>query len=317
MPIPQNPDPLLSVIGVSADVLPIPETTSTDPTKAGALTYAQGWPAITALPPSAGGLAPQREYFNAVNKLLSQHVFFQQSGCVYPWMGADEETGFPGLNYLKGSHVLGGDGEEYVALQPSGPDILVSDGYVGPVDPTGETGAEYWRAMNSGGTESGGVPIGSIVSFSGTFGGENYRYPIPLGASEPDVNWVICDGITTNGLTVPDLRGRMLMGASATHAPGSAGGSETHTHAIYSQVGSTTLSVTQMPSHSHAISPEVRTSSGPVTFSSSGGGGDMGFVAETLYAGGSQPHTHFLDVLTETASSLPPYYVFAYIMRVA
>ena len=161
------------------------------------------------------------------------------------------------------------------------------------------------------------MPIGGILPFSGTFGGEGNRFPIPLGSSEPLLSFCLCDGTTTNGLPVPDLRGRMILGASETYQAGSTGGSETHTHAIHSQVGSTTLSVEQMPSHNHQLYPEVRTSAGEVVFGRFEGGGDMGFINATHYTGGSQPHTHSLDVLTKTASSLPPYYVFAYIMRVA
>ena len=59
------------------------------------------------------------------------------------------------------------------------------------------------------------LPIGGIVAFSGTFGGEGNRFPIPLGAKQPDTNWVLCDGTETNGHPVPDLRGRMILGVRA------------------------------------------------------------------------------------------------------
>lgn len=126
MPIPSNPEFLESVIGASADVLPIPAQDYTDPTQNGALNYATGWPAITALPLEAGGKAPRREYFNALARLLSSHIFFQQSGSLYPWSAT--------LDYLSGAHVLGSDGKEYIAQKSSGPDVPDSSA----VDPVGD-----------------------------------------------------------------------------------------------------------------------------------------------------------------------------------
>ncbi len=35
---------------------------------------------------------------------------------------------------------------------------------------------------------------GTVVAFAGSFGGEGNRHPIPLGSSEPDTSWVLCDG---------------------------------------------------------------------------------------------------------------------------
>ncbi len=142
MPIPQIPDFLPQVLGQNADVFNIPMTSSTtDPAAAGALNYATGWPQITAIAPEAGGLAPEREYFNAVNKLFSQHLFFQQSGGVYPWNA--------GLNYLAGAHVLGSDGNEYIALTPSGPDVpaVGGSGVVGPVDPVNDTTGVWGKTV--------------------------------------------------------------------------------------------------------------------------------------------------------------------------
>ena len=133
MPIPSNPPYLLDVIGSQADVFSIPETT---PEGSGALSYTSGWPQIVATALSAGGLPPQREYFNAVNKLLSQHVFFLQSGGVYPWQAT--------LDYIAGCHVLGSDDVEYIALQSSGPDISA-----GAKDPVQEANRTYWVSLTS------------------------------------------------------------------------------------------------------------------------------------------------------------------------
>lgn len=128
------PPYLAGVIGAAADVLEIEETT---PSGSGALSYQSGWPAVTAMPLEAGGVAPQREYFNAVNKLLSQHTVFQQAGGLYPWDAA--------LDYLTNAHVQGSDGEEYIAVAPSGPDVpAAGGGFVGAQDPTADTANAYW-----------------------------------------------------------------------------------------------------------------------------------------------------------------------------
>ncbi len=137
MPIPSVPPFLPGVIGEAADVLNIVAET---PPGSGALSYKSGWPALTALPLEAGGVAPQREYFNAVNKLLSQHTLFQQAGGVYPWDAA--------LDYRANAIVQGSDGEAYMALRPSGPDTPSPDGTgtVGPVDPVGDESG-HWLAL--------------------------------------------------------------------------------------------------------------------------------------------------------------------------
>lgn len=112
MPIPSNPPFLSNVLGYAADVSVIPGTT---PSGSGAFSYQSAFPQITAIPLTAGGVAPMREDFNAVFKLLSQHVHFLQSGSLYPWSAS--------LDYLVGAHVLGSDGKEYIAQKNSGPDV--------------------------------------------------------------------------------------------------------------------------------------------------------------------------------------------------
>lgn len=137
-------------IAETGDISDIPVTT---PTGTGQLSFQSGFPFVTQVPLLAGGIAPSRMDFNAVMNLLSQHAFFAQSGGVYPWMGADGD--FPGLNYLTGWHAMGSDGQEYVALLPSGPDVPASGGgLVGPKDPTTE--ATYWR-------NAGAMPIDNLT----------------------------------------------------------------------------------------------------------------------------------------------------------
>lgn len=296
MPIPSNPPFLSNVLGYAADVNVIPGTT---PSGSGAFSYQSAFPQITAIPLTAGGVAPMREDFNAVFKLLSQHVHFLQSGSLYTWSNA--------LDYLKGAHILGSNGVEYIAQASSGPNVPD----VGAKNPVSDD-ETYWKAVNSG-NDAGAVPIGGILPFSGTFGGTGNRFPIPLGSSEPLLSFCLCDGTTTNGLPVPDLRGRMILGASDAHPAGSTGGSETHLHSLSGTVGDTTLSTSQMPSHTHSVPNQTGLNTNGTHIE----GWSWGNPVNTNSAGGSQPHTHDLAGASGEASSLPPYYALSYIMRIA
>lgn len=157
---------------------------------------------------------------------------------------------------------------------------------------------------------------GTVVAFAGSFGGEGNRHPIPLGSSEPDTSWVLCDGGSDGkGGTVPNLLGRMILGASDAHPAGSTGGSETHSHSLSGTVGETTLTVEQLATHSHA------TSLGASKQINWGNNGAIPYLEpgslSTGSIGGSQPHTHTLDGASGEASSLPPYYALSFIMRIA
>ena len=143
MPIPSKPPFLSNVLGYAADVNTIPATT---PSGSGAFSYKSAFPAVTAIPLTAGGVAPDREDFNAVFKLLSQHVHFLQSGSLYTWSSS--------LDYLKGAHILGSNGVEYIAQASSGPNVPD----VGAKNPVSDSGT-YWKAANSG--SDGGVLIGA------------------------------------------------------------------------------------------------------------------------------------------------------------
>ena len=159
------------------------------------------------------------------------------------------------------------------------------------------------------------VPVGGILPFSGTFGGEGNRFPIPLGEDAPDMHWCLCDGTTTNGLPVPDLRGRMIRGASDSVPAGSTGGSETHSHSLSGTVEGTTLTVEQMPLHRHSAATG-RDSSG-TTYIDGSGESPSWSTAAIGDTGGSQPHTHMLSGASGEASGLPPYYALAWIMRIS
>lgn len=134
MPIPSTPSIMPNVLGYAADTVQIPETT---PTGQGIPSFRDLFPFITQVAPDAGGVMVERAWMNALFNLLGQHTFFQQSGCVYPWQAT--------LNYISGSHVKGSDDVEYIALQPSGPDVSGT----GVKDPTQENNRAYWISLSS------------------------------------------------------------------------------------------------------------------------------------------------------------------------
>ena len=159
-------------------------------------------------------------------------------------------------------------------------------------------------------TVSAAIP-GTIVAFAGTFGGEGNRHPIPLGGSEPDTGWGLCDGGSDGkGGTVPDLRGRMIMGVSDAYKAGSTGGSANHSHSLSGTVGATTLTEAQMPSHTHTF--------GIGTYGSSAEAkGNTSSKQRTDATGGSQAHTHTLEGASDEVANIPPYYALSFIMRTA
>lgn len=148
-----------------------------------------------------------------------------------------------------------------------------------------------------------------------TFGGSDGRRAIMPGETEAREDWILCDGGSDGkGGTVPDLRGRMILGASDEHTAGSTGGSETHSHSISGTVGATTLSVEQLASHGHPYSapkPVQNAQSASARTECKSQSSTTGLV------GGSQSHTHSLSgVSSKAADSLPPYYAGHYVIRV-
>lgn len=148
-----------------------------------------------------------------------------------------------------------------------------------PLQPTSANlAASIATISGDSGSSSGGVPIGTIVIWSGT------SEDIPSG-------WALCDGQDGR----PDLRDKFVLGAGTTHTVGDSGGEET-----------CTLTVEEMPEHSHVFGmtadPKKVQESGSI------------FNASLIYnskddtaiskTGGSQPH-----------NNMPPYYALCYIIK--
>jgi hypothetical protein len=146
------------------------------------------------------------------------------------------------------------------------------------------------------------TPAGVIVLWSGSIGS------IPAG-------WVLCNG--SNG--TPDLRDRFVVGAGSTYAVDANGGSLTtgaggdHNHT--GNTGSTTLTVNQIPSHTHDILTMDFGGASPLFRVLTGNDGTSNTKTSEA-TGGGQGHTHTISASgTHTHSILPPYYALCYIMK--
>ena len=140
---------------------------------------------------------------------------------------------------------------------------------------------------------AGGLPSGVIVMWSGQVSA------IPEG-------WSLCDG--TNG--TPDLRDKFIVGAGNSYSVGATGGA-----------ASVTLSVAQMPSHSHSASAS---SDGGFEHSlgDQHGGGNAYYGMGTIYYDNNRDlgdHSHAITVNStgggQPHENRPPYYSLAFICK--
>ena len=147
------------------------------------------------------------------------------------------------------------------------------------------------------------VPKGAIIMWSGSWN------EIPTG-------YRLCNGSgTVNGVVIPDLLGKFIVGGDSSDpdfdVSGKTGGSKTHT-----------LSIEEMPSHTHTTVPISRGEDPIVPFVGATGNGNPDGATDSsdrteagrnycrdsrslASTGGGQPFKH-----------LPPYYVLAFIIKV-
>ncbi|MCZ4064935.1 hypothetical protein NB636_04790 [Oxalobacter aliiformigenes] len=122
----------------------------------------------------------------------------------------------------------------------------------------------------------------------------------------PD-SWALCNG--ENG--TPDLRDKFIIGAGNSHAVGATGGNASQAVNLSGNTGYTTLTVDQMPSHTHGMNyAGYGCSNGNKTMTPN----TYGTASATGATGGNQAHAHSFYG-SATVSILPPYYALCYIMK--
>ena len=137
-------------------------------------------------------------------------------------------------------------------------------------------------------------PFVPVPIWGATPGGSDGRRAVMPGEEQAREEWFLCDG-GSDGKdgTVPDLRGRYVRGASEAEPEGTTGGSEDVAVKLSGNTGATTLSTTQMPSHTHAGTVLMPRDNGGRAFESveysNNGGMAMGST------GGNGSHTHSLS----------------------
>ena len=135
-------------------------------------------------------------------------------------------------------------------------------------------------------------PFVPVPIWGATPGGSDGRRAVMPGEEQAREEWFLCDG-GSDGKdgTVPDLRGRYVRGASEAEPEGTEGGSEDVAVDLSGSTGATTLSTTQMPSHTHPFSAVISTKG---RYMESGNLYDSG-SSRTSATGGNGSHTHPLS----------------------
>ena len=135
-------------------------------------------------------------------------------------------------------------------------------------------------------------PFVPVPIWGATPGGSDGRRAVMPREEQAREEWILCDG-GSDGKdgTVPDLRGRYIRGASEAEPEGTEGGSEDVAVDLSGSTGATTLSTTQMPSHTHPFTAVISTKG---RYMESGNLYDSG-SSSTSATGGNGSHTHPLS----------------------
>ena len=155
------------------------------------------------------------------------------------------------------------------------------------------------------------------MAFSGTF--DSNGYPIDKSTGNADTTWHLCDG--TND--TPDLRGRFILGASASHSVGTTGGEE-----------ETGLSIANLPPHSFSGTTSTAGKHSHSFQGAQDGGNDNKTTryentnddrrtrawlhSNATNVAGDHNHTFTTNTLGSGVAhnNMPPYYTLAFIMKI-
>lgn len=184
-----------------------------------------------------------------------------------------------------------------------------------------ESDSKFYHAENMGGNSSAdadlldgqhvsaligtGLPAGAILMWSGSDGN------IPYG-------WAVCNGQIVNGYQTPDLRDRFVIGAGGSLSPGATGGSTTITPSATLSAGGHSLTVDEIPAHTHAYADKYVTGSVSryCVTNTSKAGTETSRSTTTAATGSGAAHSHPGNISFSQNSNLPPYYVLYFIMKV-
>lgn len=150
------------------------------------------------------------------------------------------------------------------------------------------------------------------------------RNPIMPGETQPRLNWLLCDGGSDNrGGVVPDLRGRFMLGADASHAANTYGGSDSYGGTIKGTAAgnsnNTSLWAAANGSHAHgywASRGDHTIGLGTAAFANTGNVCSSG---DTGYTGNGAGHLHYVSINVSgsaTVSGKPPYHTINFIIKV-
>lgn len=123
--------------------------------------------------------------------------------------------------------------------------------------------------------------------------------------------WFICNGVgfLSNGSPVPDMRDRFVLGGGSAIGQANIGGAASHSHSI--SVSGVGLTVNQLPPHTHSAPGGFIVGTGGA--GNTVGGGGLTSAPTTNSTGAGETHTH--PAFASTASNLPPWICFAYIVK--
>ena len=200
----------------------------------GRMSQAEGWGIWNATPISEGGIPPKREDANGAFYLLSQLLYWYQQGGVMQYSAS--------LVYEPGNEVFSA-GVKYRCLVANG--TGTDAGVVAP-----GSDKTIWRNLDLP-----SVLAGQVTPFYNcTVGGSDGRRLIPWGSTTAEESYILCDGGSDgSGGNVPNLIDNFILGSTVANA-GQTGGSLQSTIpavTINATVGSTVLTVDQLPAHSH------------------------------------------------------------------
>lgn len=195
----------------------IPDTDAAE----GRMAWDVGFPAETSQPIAAGGVPPRRLDMNGLGNRLSQHILWQQSGGLYNWNAS--------LDYPAGAHVLGSNGQEYIALAANGPSTSNAK------NPVSDVNFTVWKSFARSLVDI-IYPVGSIYMSA------NNASPATLFGG----SWT-------------RIQGRFLLAAGGNYALGSQGGAATVRLTVENMPAHNHGVTVSNNTHSHSVTIAAKT----------------------------------------------------------